>query len=81
MGNIKLIPLLFFTAAVLVMPSYAGTAVPKPTPSDKPVYTAYRGIEIGMAAADVHKKLVHPRTPRTGTRIMFSLTTSRHRSF
>ena len=61
MGNIKLISLLFFTAAVLVMPSYAGTAVPKPTPSDKPVYTAYRGIEIGMAAADVHKKLGTPK--------------------
>jgi len=61
MAYFKLISLLFFSAAIFVMPSYAGTAVPVPTPADKPAYTAYRGIEIGMAAADFHKKLGNPK--------------------
>jgi len=28
-----------------------------PTPADKPVFTAYRGVEIGMSADDARKKL------------------------
>ena len=34
----------------------SNAADPRPTP-DKPVFTAYKGVEIGMAADDVHKKL------------------------
>ena len=45
--------------------SFAGAgcnaADPSPTPADKPAYTAYKGVEIGTAAADVRKKLGTPK--------------------
>jgi hypothetical protein len=69
MNKWKLIVLSIFAVAVVaVLPgltqAYAGVscnaAVPKPTP-DKPVFTAYKGVEIGMAAVDVRKKLGTPK--------------------
>jgi hypothetical protein len=32
-----------------------------PTPADKPLFTAYRGIELGMSADEAHKKLGNPK--------------------
>jgi hypothetical protein len=38
----------------------------QPTPEDKPVYTAYRGISIGMSTNDVRAKLDNPKDKSDG---------------
>jgi hypothetical protein len=56
---------IFATALTASTPGLTGSACsaanPRPTPADKPAYTAYKGVEIGAAADDVRKKLGTPK--------------------
>jgi len=63
-----MLPVALFIAAGAFVPaalsaSAAGmpVAVPSATPGDKPPYTAYKGVTIGMATADARTKLGSPK--------------------
>lgn len=50
-----------FTAGVSEQSAIAAGPLAQPTPEEKPVFAAYRGISIGMSADDVRSKLDNPK--------------------
>lgn len=53
--------LLFAVAFLLPVRVSAAAPMPVPTPSERPVYTAYKGVSIGMSTDDVRSKLGAPK--------------------